>query len=108
YPVDRPHWPVVTLDAPRTGTQMRDNSEQSRFEREEDGLLAWANYRIRDGKTQIPHVEADPPLRGTGAAGRLMPDFVEPARAQQLVIGPRLSYARAWFQRHPEGPDVLD
>jgi len=85
-----------------------DNSAQSRFEREENGLLAWAEYRIRDGKYLIPHVEAEPALRGTGAAGRLMQDIVELARARQLVIVPRCSYARAWFARHPEAGDVLD
>ncbi|HEX4635030.1 MAG TPA: GNAT family N-acetyltransferase [Rhizomicrobium sp.] len=87
---------------------MRDNQDQSRFEREENGLMVWANYRIRDGKVQIPHVEAEPPLRGTGAAGRLMQEIVDHARARQLVIVPRCSYARAWFQRHPEAQDVLD
>jgi len=87
---------------------MIDNKDHSRFELEEDGLLAWANYRIRDGATVIPHVEADPALRGTGAASRLMQQIVEHARTNQLVIVPRCSYARAWFQRHPEAADVLD
>lgn len=87
---------------------MIDNKDQSRFELEEDGLLAWANYRIRDGQYVLPHVEADPALRGTGAAGRLMQQIAEHARANQLVIVPRCSYARAWFQRHPEAADVLD
>ena len=87
---------------------MIENREESRFEREENGLLAWATYRIRDGKYQIPHVEADPPLHGTGAAGRLMQDIVDYARAQQLAIEPRCSYARAWFARHPYAADVLD
>lgn len=87
---------------------MIDNKDKSRFEREENGLLAWAEYRIRDGKHHIPHVEADPPLRGTGAAGRLMQDIVDYARTDQLVIVPRCSYARAWFARHPEAQDVLD
>jgi predicted GNAT family acetyltransferase len=87
---------------------MIDNKEECRFEREENGLLAWATYRIRDGKYLIPHVEAEPPLRGTGAAGRLMQDIVDHARAEALVIEPRCPYARAWFQRHPEAADVLD
>ena len=87
---------------------MIDNKDEGRFERQENGLLAWANYRIRDGKYQIPHVEADPPLHGTGAAGRLMQDIVDHARAQALVIVPRCSYARAWSARHPEAQDVLD
>ena len=87
---------------------MIDNKDESRFEREEKGLLVWANYRVRDGKVQIPHVEAEPPLHGTGAAGRLMQDIVDHARAGQLVIEPRCSYARAWFKRHAEAQDVLD
>ena len=87
---------------------MIDNKQESRFEREENGLLAFASYRIRDGKYQLPHVEAEPPLRGTGAAGRLMQEIVDHARAGQLVIEPRCSYARAWFARHPEAQDVLD
>ena len=87
---------------------MKDNQAESRFEREENGLLVWADYRIRDGKYLIPHVEAETPLRGTGAAGRLMQDIVDHARAQQLVLVPRCSYARAWFQRHPQAGDVLD
>ncbi len=87
---------------------MIDNKEESRFEREEKGLIAWAEYRIRDGKYLIPHVEAELPLRGTGAAGRLMADIVAYARKEQLVVVPRCSYARTWFDRHPEAQDVLD
>jgi predicted GNAT family acetyltransferase len=87
---------------------MIDNKDASRFELEENGLMAWAEYRIRDGKYVIPHVEADPPLRGTGAASRLMQQIVDHARADQLAIVPRCSYARAWFARHPEAEDVLD
>jgi uncharacterized protein len=87
---------------------MIDNKAASRFELEENGLMAWAEYRIRDGKYIIPHVEADQPLRGTGAASRLMQQIVDHARANQLVIVPRCSYARAWFERHAEAQDVLD
>ncbi|HVW72554.1 MAG TPA: GNAT family N-acetyltransferase [Rhizomicrobium sp.] len=87
---------------------MIDNKDESRFELEENGYRAWAEYRIRDGKYFIPHVEAEPPLRGTGAAGRLMQQIVDHAREQRLVLVPRCSYARAWFERHPEAEDVLD
>jgi hypothetical protein len=86
---------------------MIDNREKSRFELEENGLLAWAEYRIQGGKYLIPHVEAQPPLRGTGAAGRLMQQIVDHARAQKMVLVPRCSYAQAWFERHPEADDVL-
>jgi predicted GNAT family acetyltransferase len=85
---------------------MRDNTAESRFELEENGYLVWADYRVHDGKTILPHVEAEPPLRGTGAASRLMQQIVDHARANQLVLVPRCAYARAWFQRHPEAEDV--
>ena len=87
---------------------MIDDKDQSRFELEEKGLLVWTDYRIRDGKYLLSHVEAEPPLRGTGAAGRLMQQIVDHARANQLVLEPRCPYARLWFQRHPESGDVLD
>jgi hypothetical protein len=85
---------------------MIDNRDAQRFELGENGLLVWAEYRVRDGRYILPHVEADPPLRGTGAASRLMQQIVDHARANQLVLEPRCSYARAWFKRHPEAEDV--
>jgi uncharacterized protein len=86
---------------------MIDNAQERRFELEENGLKVWAEYRIREGKYLISHVEADPGLRGAGAASRLMLAVVEHARAQRLVIVPRCSYAQYWFGRHPEAQDVL-
>jgi predicted GNAT family acetyltransferase len=86
---------------------MLENKAAHRFELTENGLMAWAEYRIRDGIYAIPHVEADPPLRGTGAAGRLMAAIVAAARAKGFKVEPRCSYARAWFRRHPEAGDVL-
>lgn len=86
---------------------MIDNSQEQRFELAENGFLAWAEYRIRDGKYVIPHVEAEPPLRGTGAADRLMAAIVAHARANKLTIEPRCSYASIWFRRHPAAGDVL-
>ena len=86
---------------------MINNKEESRFELEENGLLAWADYYIHHGKYFLPHVEAEPPLRGTGAAGRLMQQITEHARAEKLLLVPRCSYARIWFQRHPDAQDVL-
>ena len=55
-----------------------------RFELEEQGAHAWADYRVQDGRLIIPHVEADYALRGTGAAGR-----VPGAHATKKRLGPR-------------------
>ena len=50
----------------------------------------------------ILHVEAAPPLRGTGAAGRLMEGIVALAREAGEEIVPNCGYARAWLRRHPQ------
>lgn len=84
-----------------------DNPARSRFELVEDGLIAFADYR-REGEALIlPHVEAPPALRGTGAAGRLMQGVLEHARAQQLKVVPLCAYAAAYLRRHKQWADLL-
>ncbi len=87
---------------------MIDNAEKLRFELAENGLTAFADYRRHDNRYVIVHVEADPALRGTGAAGRLMAAIVAQAREKNLQIVPRCAYAVAWFKRHPDAADVLE
>jgi uncharacterized protein len=86
---------------------VRDNAELGRFELEEKGLTVFAEYRRRGQHVIIPHVEAAPSLRGTGAANRLMSGIVDLARREHLKISPTCSYARLWFRRHRDAADVL-
>lgn len=84
-----------------------DNPAKSRFELAEGGHVAFATYR-RDGATLvIPHVEAPPALRGSGAAGRLMQGVMEIARAENLRVVPTCGYAAAWIKRHKEFHDLV-
>ena len=53
-------------------------------------------------------IEAEPELRGSGAAGRFMERLAGHARAEGLRLRPRCSYAVAWFRRRPDFADVLD
>ncbi len=84
-----------------------DDTSRQRFEQEEDGKLVFASYRMRDDAHALVHVEADPALRGTGAADRFMTALVAHGRQQGIRFAPYCSYARAWFRRHPEASDVL-
>lgn len=86
---------------------VNDNTQLRRFELEENGLIAFADYRRTGQHIVIPHVEAPPALRGTGTAGRLMNGIVEKARAEGLKITPTCSYAALWFRRHQDTTDVL-
>jgi uncharacterized protein len=85
-----------------------DNIAAGRFELMENGKLAFANYRRSGGVLEIPHVEADPALRGSGAAGRLMDLVLQFARNEGLKVRPVCGYAAAYMQRHPESLDLLE
>lgn len=78
-----------------------DNSAESRFELEEEGELAWADYRREPGRLIIDYVFSPPALRGKGTAGRLMEGLQAAAAARGETIVPICGYAAAWLRRHP-------
>jgi predicted GNAT family acetyltransferase len=81
---------------------MENNASLSRFENTVDGYAVFASY-VRDGDViAIHYVEAHPNLRGSGAAGQLMVEIMDYAKAHNLKIYPICSYAVAWMNRHPE------
>jgi predicted GNAT family acetyltransferase len=93
-------------------TDLRDVLADQRFEQgfsDPDGQLrsVFADYAVQGSTRVILHVEADPALRGTGAAGKFMQALAEHARAEGLKLAPRCSYAVAWLKRHPEFDDVV-
>lgn len=92
--------------------QFRDNADQSRFEQTfADGAgverLVFADYADDGSARAILHVEADPALRGGGAAGQFMQALVDHARDRGLRLIPLCGYAVAWFRRHPDQTDVV-
>lgn len=88
-------------------TAVRDNPTRQRLELEEQGQLAFATYRRQGDVLYIPHVEAAPALRGTGAAGRLMQGVMEFARAERVRVVPICGYASSWLRRHREFQDLM-
>jgi uncharacterized protein len=83
-----------------------DNADEQRFELTEKGALALADYRVQDGRMIVPHVEAAPELRGTGAAGRLMEGVLDAARRRGLKVVPLCPYADAYIRRNPKHADL--
>lgn len=93
-------------------SDFRDVRADQRFEQgftDADGELriVFADYAVQGDTRVILHVEADPALRGGGAAGRFMRALANHARAEDLKLQPRCSYAALWHRRHPEYNDVL-
>jgi uncharacterized protein len=85
----------------------KDNPEKHRFEWTEKGMVVFADYFPARDALVIPHVEAPMPLRGTGAADRLMAALASHAREKRLKLVPTCGYAAAWFRRHRDAQDVL-
>ena len=83
-------------------SQITDNTARGRFELLEEGKLAFADYRLDDGVLVLPHVEADPALRGKGSAGRLMEGVLTLASERGWKVRPICGYAAAYIARHPE------
>lgn len=83
------------------GETFRDDQASGRFVLDVAGRQAFAIYRRHGEDTLvIDHVEAEPALRGTGAAGRLMEQVLATARAEKRSIVPRCGYAASWLRRH--------
>lgn len=76
------------------------DDDAGRFVLDTGGHQAFAIYRRQGDTLVIDHVEADPALRGTGAAGRLMEQVVAVAEAEKRQIVPRCGYAASWLTRH--------
>ena len=84
---------------------LRDTGD--RYEREEEGMTSYADYRKSGERLYIDYVYTPEPLRGSGASGRLMTAVAEDARTKGLRVTPLCGYAAAWFRRNPDHQDVL-
>jgi predicted GNAT family acetyltransferase len=87
--------------------ELRNNHDRSRYEMDEEGHTSFADYRRQGSQLFVDYVYAPPPLRGSGAAGRLMAALAADARAQGLKITPICGYAAAWLRRSHEFRDLV-
>lgn len=72
-----------------------------------DKLTAEVTFPARDGTAVITHTFVDDSLRGQGVAGALLEAAVAEIRGQGLRAEPVCSYAKVWFDHHPEAADLL-
>ena len=84
-----------------------DNEARNRFELEEQGMTAYADYRREGGRLYIDYVFAPVPLRGKGTSDRLMHGVATAAREGGQRIIPICGYAATWLRRHREYADLL-
>ena len=74
--------------------------EQSRFEAEVEGGVAFLSYERAGGTAVMTHTIVPRELEGRGIAGHLAQAAVGWARGEGLDIEPQCSYVRSWLQKH--------
>lgn len=88
---------------------MEFQKETGRIYAERDGqMIAEITFPEEDGVAVIDHTFVDGSLRGPGVAGQLVRAAADQIRDQGKKARAVCTYARAWFDRHPEQADLLE
>ena len=84
------------------------SENRGEFVMERDGVrVGELTYSLAGSRMTILHTEVAPSMRGSGAARNLLDSAVQWARAENLKVASRCSYASAVFTRTPAYADVL-
>ena len=92
-----------------TDTQVRNNSEASRFEiAVEDGRVAgFTQYKERDGVRNFFHTEIGEEYGGQGLGGKLARAALDGTRADGLKVVATCPFIKGWIEKHPDYQDLL-
>ncbi len=88
-------------------SKVRHNEAKSRFEIEEDGLIALADYDPVDGAWVFGHTETPRQWQGGGVAGALVKAGLDAAREAGVKVIPTCSYVAMYMKRHRETHDLV-
>ena len=84
-----------------------DNPEESRFETNVDGHIAFVSYLRRDNTIFFTHTEVPKELEGRGLGSALARAVLDRARAEQWKVVARCPFIAQYVERHPEYQSLL-
>ena len=87
-------------------SDVRDNSDEQRFELEEQGHVAFAEYQIEGAVITFTHTVVPASLQGVGVGSRLIEGALTDVRSRGLKVRPQCSFVAAYIARHPEWQDL--
>ena len=88
---------------------VRDNPDRRRFEIDlGDGLFAFAEYTLPEGKIMFTHTEVPESHEGRGLGTELIVAGLAAARERGLKVIPICPFFAAYLQKHVEAQDLLD
>ncbi len=88
--------------------EIEHNIEDHRFEIRLGENVAYAEYRIRDDKILIMHVQVPPAFEGKGIGGRLARFILDYAQTEGYRVRPLCSFMAGYIERHPEYHAITD
>ncbi len=89
------------------GTDIRHERAKQQFITTVDGHDCVLAYELAGATMTITHTEVPPAVGGRGIAGMLTRSALDAARELGWRVIPACSYARQYFDRHPEYADLL-
>ncbi|ATY33311.1 GNAT family N-acetyltransferase [Sphingomonas psychrotolerans] len=87
-------------------SDVRDNTDEQRFELVEQGHLAFAEYQIEGEVITFTHTVVPASLQGMGVGSRLIEGALADVRSRGLKVRPQCSFVAAYIARHPEWQDL--
>jgi predicted GNAT family acetyltransferase len=88
-------------------SDVRDNTEGSRFEINVDGNIAFSEYLRTGDRLTIRHTEVPKALEGRGIGSALARGLLDLARTQKLKVKPLCPFVAGYIKKHPEYADLL-
>lgn len=84
-----------------------DNPEESQFEANVDGHVAFVSYLRRGDTIFFTHTEVPKELEGRGVGSALARAVLERARSERWKVVARCPFIAKYVERHPEYQSLL-
>ena len=86
---------------------VRNNEANGRFEVEQDGQTAFAEYRLLQSGIMFPHTLVPEALEGRGLAKAMAEEALAYARERGLKVMPTCTFFAGYIAKHPEHHDLV-
>jgi len=83
------------------------NDNRSRFELEQNGAIAFANYIPAPGVVTVTHTEVPREMREGGVGTKLVLGMLDDIRARGEKLRPLCSFVRHVIAQHPDYADLV-
>ena len=87
--------------------EVRNNEAAGRFEVEQGGKVAFAEYRLLQSGVMFPHTLVPQELEGRGIGAALVRAGLAYARERGLKVLPTCTFFAGYIARHPEFHDLV-